>query len=126
MPTASVTKNVLVVVPKGYVAPEANPEVCVVIAPKQLSVPFGVIYVTTASHISKSLPCVISIGHVIAGFWVSFIVTVNEQLEVFPTASVTKNVLVVVPRGNVAPEANPPVCVVVIMPRQLSVPIGAI
>ena len=54
----------------------------------------------------------------------SCIVTVKEQLAELPVASVTWNVFVVVPTGNVAPEANPEICVV-IAPVQLSVPIGA-
>ena len=52
-------------------------------------------------------------------------VTVKEQLAVFPEASVTLNVFVVVPFGKVAPEANPAVCTVV-EPVQLSVPTGAV
>ena len=59
------------------------------------------------------------------GFWVSFTVTVKEQLEVFPEPSVTKNVLVVDPRGKIEPEANPNVCWVA-APEQLSVPIGVL
>ena len=51
-------------------------------------------------------------------------VTEKEQLDVLPTASVTKNVLVVVPNGNADPETRPAVCVVK-APEQLSAPIGA-
>ena len=68
LPNPSVTKKVFVVVPTGNVAPDANPAICVVIDPRQLSVPIGALYVTTASHISKSLPCVMSPIQVIAGF----------------------------------------------------------
>ena len=97
------------VVPTGNASPDANPEVCVVIAPVQLSVPIGVMNITTASHISASLPCIIFEGHTIVGSWVSCIVTVNEQLAELPVASVTWNVFVVVPTGNASPEANPEV-----------------
>ena len=57
------------------------------------------------------------------GLKVSFMVTVKEQLEVFPEPSVTKNVLVVIPTGKIEPETNPNVCWV-IAPEQLSVPTG--
>jgi len=42
-PVASVTLKVFVVTPKGKVAPLANPEICVVVAPGQLSVPVGAV-----------------------------------------------------------------------------------
>ena len=47
------------------------------------------------------------------GASVSFTVTSNEQFAVFPEASVTTNVLVVVPTGKVAPEGRPAVCATV-------------
>jgi hypothetical protein len=46
-------------------------------------------------------------GHAIAGAWLSITVTVNEQLEVNPAASVTTNVMVVTPTGKFAPLARP-------------------
>jgi len=64
-------------------------------------------------------------GQVIDGAWLSFTVTVKLQVLVFPVASVTLKVLVVVPTGKVAPLANPAVWVVV-APLQLSVPVGAV
>ena len=76
-------------------------------------------------QLSASLSCVIFPGHEILGIKVSFMVTVKEQLEVFPEPSVTKNVLVVVPTGNIEPEANPVVCWVT-TPEQLSVPTGVL
>jgi hypothetical protein len=48
-------------------------------------------------------------GQVIVGSSVSFTVTVKEQLAVFPLASVTSNVFVVVPTGNALPLGKPPV-----------------
>ncbi|MNQ65883.1 hypothetical protein D3C85_803530 [compost metagenome] len=48
---------------------------------------------------------------------------VKEQLAVFPAASTTLKVLVVVPNGKTLPDASPDVCVIVI-PEQLSVAIG--
>jgi hypothetical protein len=53
------------------------------------------------------------------GFSTSFTVTVNVQELLFPLASVTKNVFVVVPTGKVEPLGKPAVCVV-IAPGQLS------
>ena len=52
-----------------------------------------------------------------------FTVTLKLQFAVSPLASVTVKVLVVVPKGNAEPEANPAVSAV-IWPGQLSVPDG--
>ena len=57
-------------------------------------------------------------GQVIAGFSVSFTVTWNVQLDVFPEASVAVAVTVVAPTGNVDPEAGEAETVA---PGQLSV-----
>jgi hypothetical protein len=54
---------------------------------------------------------------VIVGACVSFTVTVNEQVAVLPLASVAVTVTVVVPTGNVLPEAGLPL---VVTPGQLS------
>jgi hypothetical protein len=48
-------------------------------------------------------------GQVIVGSSLSVIVTVKLQLAVFPAASVTTNVFVVVPAENVVPLACPAV-----------------
>ena len=55
----------------------------------------------------------------------SEMVTVKLHVDVFPTASVAWNTLVVVPTGKAALEAKPKVCDVVV-PGQLSVPTGAV
>jgi hypothetical protein len=47
-PLKAVTVNVLVVRPMGKVEPLGRPAVCDVVAPGQLSVPVGVVYVATA------------------------------------------------------------------------------
>jgi len=52
-------------------------------------------------------------GQLIVGFSLSVTVTVNEHVAVFPLASVTTKVLVVVPIGKVDPEAKPAVCAMV-------------
>ena len=60
-------------------------------------------------------------GQVIDGGWVSLTVIVNVQEAVLPLPSVAVTVTVVVPTGNVLPEAGMPTTVV---PGQLSVPTG--
>ena len=45
-------------------------------------------------------------GQVIDGGCVSFTVTVNEQLVVFPLGSVAEQLTVVVPFGNAEPEGG--------------------
>ena len=124
-PPASVTENILVVVPVGKVDPLGRPDICIVVAPGQLSVPTGAVYVTTAPQIPASLPCVIFAGQVMVGDSLSVTVTVNEHEAVNPPASVTVKVFVVVPVGNVAPLGRPAVCAVV-APGQLSVPTGVV
>jgi hypothetical protein len=47
---------------------------------------------------------------VILGSSLSVMITVNEHVAELPLASVTLNVLAVVPTGNVAPLARPAVC----------------
>jgi hypothetical protein len=64
-------------------------------------------------------------GIVNTGFLLSVMVTLKEQLAVFPDASVTWKVFVVVPRGKTEPDANP-VVRTVFAPAQLSVPTGAV
>jgi hypothetical protein len=66
-PAASVTTNVLVVVPTGKVAPDAKPVVWVVVAPEQLSVPTGVVYVTAASQVPGVLFTEMLAGQVMVG-----------------------------------------------------------
>ena len=78
-PPASVTVNVFVVVPVGNVEPLGRPAVCSVVAPGQLSVPTGALYVTTAPQVPASFACVIFIGQMITGTSLSVIVTVNEH-----------------------------------------------
>src|SRR6185437_5755422 len=84
LPDASVTTNVFVVVPVGKVDPLASPVVCDVVAPGQLSVPVGAVYVTTAPHVPAVFDCVIFPGQVIDGACVSLIVTVKLHDAVLP------------------------------------------
>jgi hypothetical protein len=61
-------------------------------------------------------------GQDTVGAWVSFTITLNEQVPGLPLASVAKHVTVVVPFANVAPlagtQVTPPT------PGQLSVAVG--
>jgi hypothetical protein len=63
-----------------------------------------------APHWPASLLTEMLAGQLMTGFSLSFTVTVNEQLAVFPLASVTTKVLVVTPTGKVDPLARPEVC----------------
>src|SRR6266511_8253 len=125
LPAASVTRKTLVVTPTGKPDPLANPPVCAVSAPGQLSLPTGVVYVTTALHWPTSTLVAMLVGQPIAGSSVSLTVTVKLHVAVLPAASVTTKVLVVTPTGKAAPLVNPPVCAVT-APGQLSVPAGGV
>src|SRR5688572_6375658 len=125
LPAASVTRNTLVVTPTGKAAPLVNPPICVVSAPGQLSVPTGVVKLTTALHRPASLVARMSAGQLIVGGSLSLTVTVKLQVAVLPAASVSRTTLVVTPTGKAAPLVNPPVCVVS-APAQLSVPNGVV
>src|SRR5512139_2816634 len=94
-PAASVTSNVLTVMPTGKVAPEAKPAIWAVVAPGQLSVPTGATYVTTAPHTPKSLFTGMLAGQTMAGGSASVTMTLNEHWVFRPAASVTSNVLTV-------------------------------
>ena len=89
--------------------------------PGQLSVAVGV-KVTRAPHTPASLLTVMSEGIVRAGFSVSFTITWNVLVWVFPCASVTVLVTRVVPTGKVDPDAG--VLVTAPTPGQLSVAVG--
>ena len=57
--------------------------------------------------------------------WVTSTITSKETVSVLPDASVTRNVLVVVPSGKIEPLGNPAVCVIVNSSSgQLSVAVG--
>ncbi len=84
------------------------------VPPPQLSVP-STIKVTEAPQTPGSLSVTISAGHVIVGSSTSLTVTLNVQLTVFPSASVTLNSTIVVPVGNVPPLTGP--IVVIISPE---------
>ena len=66
-PAASVTRKVFKTFPLGKLAPLGNPEVCVVVAPVQLSVPTGVENETVALHTPGFTDVVILPGQVMTG-----------------------------------------------------------
>src|SRR6266536_397939 len=82
LPAASVTRNTLVVTPTGKADPLANPPVCVVTAPAQLSVPTGAVKVTTALHRLASTLATMFEGQLITGGSLSVTVTVNLHVAV--------------------------------------------
>ncbi len=103
LPATSVAIQVTVVAPSANVEPEAG--VQAIDAPGQLSVTEE-LKVTAASHDPISLLTVKSPEHVATGGSVSSTVIVNEQVSATPQAFVAIQVTVVVPIGNVDPEAG--------------------
>jgi hypothetical protein len=122
---ASLTVHVTVVTPFGKTAPDAGLHATVP-TPAQLSVAVGVTYVVTAEHRFGSVGFTRLAGHVIAGAWVSFTVTVKVQVVVFggAAASLTVQVTVVTPFAKVVPDAG--VHTGVPTPGQLSVAVGVV
>ena len=116
---ASVAVHVTVVVPFGNVEPEAGTHATV--APGQLSVAAGVVYVTTAEHWFVAVGTVMFAGHVSVGACVSLTVTEKTQIPVFVEASVAVQITDVVPTGKVEPEAGTHATVA---PGQLSEAVG--
>ena len=125
-PEGSVASKVTVVIPTGNKLPDAGPLFKVTVAVPVLSVAVGVAKFTIEPQTPGSTFRVIAEGQVITGGSVSalaVIVTVKLHSAVFPEASVTTKVLVVIPNGKVAPDANPAVCAIV-EPEQLSLKTG--
>jgi hypothetical protein len=85
----------------------------------------GTAHETNAPHTPGLLLTEILAGHEVkTGAWLSFTVTVNEHVLVFPPASVAVNETFVTPIGNVDPLGSPAVCVTMV-PAQLSLTTGA-
>ena len=108
LPAASVATNVLVVVPTGNVLPLGRPAVCCTTGGTsgQLSVTAGRLKFTIAPQMPGFVPVVILAGHMIVGGWVSFTLTVNEQLTA-PQVLVAVTVTVVMPTLNSEPLPEP-------------------
>ena len=111
-----------VVTPTGNVEPDAGEHVTV--TPGQLSVPTGVVYVTSREHCPDVFGCTMFAGHVTDGASLSTIVTVNVHVPsgLFAEPSDAVHVTVVTPTGNVEPDAGTQLTVTT--PGQLSVPVG--
>jgi hypothetical protein len=124
-PPASRAVYTMFVVPNGNNDPLGNPAVCVIITPAQLSFAVGAIQLTTAPQEPASFDALMFEGHVTkTGGWLSFIVTLNEHVDVFPLPSVAVNATKVTPNGNADPEGNPLVWTIETTPKQLSVAAG--
>lgn len=122
-PDVSVAVAVTVVVPFGKDVPDGG--LLTTVTPGQLSVAVTV-NVVTAEHAFASVDFTMLAGQVIEGAWVSFTVTVNEQVVVFGVvaASLTEQVTVVMPLGNTVPDAG--LQVTAPNPEQLSVAVGVV
>ena len=103
LPLPSLAVAVTVVVPIGNVEPEAGmyervavPQLSEAVAAK----------VTTALQTPAPAFTEILAGQVMLGAWLSFTVTVNEQVAVFPWPSLAVAVTVVVPKLKIEPEAG--------------------
>ena len=120
---ASLAVHDTVVTPTGNVEPDAGEHETV--APGQLSVAVGVVYVTEAEHSPAPTGVVMLAGHVIEGASLSRIVTVNVHVPsgLSGDASLAVHVTVVVPTGNVDPDAGAQLTVA---PGQLSVAVGVV
>jgi hypothetical protein len=100
---ASVAVTVTVVVPFGKTDPEAGLETTVRL--EQLSVALTV-KLTTAEQRLGAVEVMMLAGQLKTGTTVSFTVTLNEQLEEFAAASLTVQVTVLLPSGNVEPDGG--------------------
>ncbi len=121
---ASVAVQVTMVTPTGKVDPVAGTHTTV--APGQLSEAVGVVKFTTAEHCPAVAGVAMFAGHVTAGASVSWIVTVKVHVVsgLFAEPSDAVHVTVVVPTGNVAPDAGTHTTVT--GPGQLSAPVGVV
>lgn len=117
---ASVAVAVTVVVPFGKTDPEAGLETTVML--EQLSVAVTV-KLTTAEQRLRAVEVMMLAGQLKTGATVSFTLTVNEQLEELAAASLTVQVTVLVPSGNVEPDAG--LHTGVPTPGQLSLTLGS-
>ena len=121
---ASVAVHMTVVEPTAKVEPLAGTHTTV--APGQLSEATGVAKFTPAEHWPAAAGVVMFAGHTTVGACVSLIVTVKVQVPsgLFADPSDAVHVTVVVPTGNVAPDAGTHTTVT--GPGQLSVPVGVV
>lgn len=117
----SLAVQVTVVTPFWKVEPEAGTQTAV--APGQLSVGVGVVYVATAVQTPAAVLSVMFAGQVMAGGMLSLTVTVKVHIAMLLEVSFAVQVTVVVPLGKLLPEAGKQVTVA---PVQLSEAVGTV
>src|SRR6185503_8115438 len=119
----SVAVQVTVVWPTEKVLPLAGEQLTLT-TPAQLSRAVGAVQLTTAPHLSASVPWAMSAGQpLITGAWLSTTVTLKAQVLLLPWVSLAVQVTVVVPTGKVLPLAGVQLAVA---PGQLSVGVGVL
>lgn len=119
-PAASVAVQITLVVPAGKNVPDDGVQETV--TPGVLLLTVGGGKLTIAPFLPGSLNTWISAGQMMVGGAPSMTVTLNEQVLVFPAASVAVQVTVVVPTGKNEPDAGVQEDV---RPGQLSVTVGS-
>ena len=102
-PAASVPRQLTLLVPSGKTLPEGGLHSTV--AAGQLSA-IVTLYATAASHAPNRVLATRFVGHDNTGNSRSATLTVKEQLAWLPTPSVAMQFTVVVPFGNLVPEAG--------------------
>jgi len=122
-PAASVAVYVTIVVPRLNTVPGFF-VVFKVSVPPQLSDTVGAVQLTTAWQEAFAFAVMFDGHPVMTGFELSWTITLNEQVDVFPAASVAVYVTAVVPRSKAVPEFFVEVSVSV--PPQLSEAVGAV
>src|SRR5687768_1849594 len=100
-PPASVAVYVTTVVPKSKTVPGFF--VLAKVVPEQLSDTPGVVQFTMARHDASAVTVMFEGHPVSVGLVLSRTKTLNEQVDVFPAASVAVYVTTVVPRPKVVP-----------------------
>ena len=109
LPEASVAIQFTIVTPFGKVEPDGG--IHITVTPGQLSFTVTTKVTFDALHWPGSVESTMFVGQTKEGGSVSSTVIVKLQLTILLLASVTTNVLVVIPFGNVEPLGSPAVCV---------------
>jgi hypothetical protein len=105
LPWESLAVHVTVVAPIGKFEPDAGVHVTAT-GPSTRSFAVGLLYVTVVPAGLVVDTVMFDGTPVMFGGVVSWIVTWNEAVEVFPAASLALHVTVAVPSGNIDPEAG--------------------
>src|SRR5437762_1302746 len=120
LPEASMAVQVTLLVPLANVLPLVGLQLTV--TPEQLSVATGDAKLTFWLHWPGAVLVTMPPGQVITGNWVSFTVTLNMQLALFPLASSAVQVTTFVPLAKALPFVG---LQVTVTPEQLSVAVAA-